>query len=362
VFSRITADRFALLMPKKDFHETRFLDICHQILEKTGYSLKVHNYIGVYEIKDPRLDVEQMYNRAYLALESIKGSMQQEIAYYDDKIRARRMAERLTIDELEHALKADEFVIYVQPQVDTRNGKVIGGETLVRWKSPKRGIVSPSEFVPLFEKNGMITTLDFHVWELACRQLAQWKKEGKEDRSLSVNISAKNFYLVDLYERITGLVEKYDVNPQRLKLEITETAFVLDVRKQMELVKRLQDKGFFVEMDDFGSGYASLNCLKDISVDILKLDMKFFEKTDTPERSDKIVTCIVDLASKLGMPVIAEGVEESGQIEFLDKIGCHVVQGYYYSKPMPVEDYEEFMKNRENESIRTLIQELVEEE
>lgn len=362
VFSRFTADRYALLLPKSDFSVKGFLDKEHEVFEQSNYSLEIHNYIGVYEIVNPRMDPEQMYNRAYLALDSIKGDMQKEVAYYDERIRVRRLAERLTIDELEHALKADEFVIYIQPQIDARNNKVIGGETLVRWISPKHGMVPPSEFVPLFEKNGMITKMDYHVWELACRQLAEWKKEGKEDRSLSINISAKNFYLSDLYERITGLVEKYEIDPQRLKLEITETAFVLDVKKQMELVKRLQKRGFLVEMDDFGSGYSSLNSLKDISIDILKLDMKFFEKTDTPKRSEKIIASMVGLANNLATPVIAEGVETKEQIEYLDSIGCYVVQGYYFSKPMSVAEYEVFMQSHETEDIRILIQDLKEKE
>lgn len=362
VFSRFTADRFALLIPKADFSVERFLEVSHMLFEESQYSLHIHNYIGIYEVESDRLDVEQMYNRAYLALESIKGDMTRDIAYYDDKIRMRRVAERLTIDEMEYALSADEFVIYIQPQVNARSGKVIGGETLVRWNSPKRGMVPPSEFVPLFEKNGMITKLDFHVWELACRQLAAWKAQGYEDRSLSINISAKNFYLADLYERITGLVEKYQIRPQLLKLEITETAFVLDVNKQMALVRRLQEYGFLVEMDDFGSGYSSLNCLKDICVDVLKMDIKFFEKTKTPLRSERIIDSIVKLASGLGMPVIAEGVEEEEQLELLKKVGCQIVQGYYFSKPMPVAEYEEYLKEHETEDLHRIIYEIKEKE
>lgn len=362
IFSRFTADRFALLMPKADYNEERFLEESKRVLNHSGYSLSVHNYLGVYEVTDHRLDPEQMYNRAYLALESIKGMLNKEVAYYDEKIRARRLAEHLTIDELDHALKDDEFVIYIQPQVDIENNKVIGGETLVRWLSPKRGLVPPSEFVPLFEKNGMITKLDYHVWELACRQLAKWEQEGHPEQTLSINISAKNFYLVDLYERITGLVEKYNVDPKRLKLEITETAFVLDVKKQMELVKRLQEKGFLVEMDDFGSGYSSLNSLKDISIDILKLDMKFFEKTDNPERSEKIIASMVALARSLKMAVIAEGVENKSQIELLKRVGCRIVQGFYYSTPLTVEQYEVYSQKHTHEDMWKYVQELKEKE
>lgn len=363
VFSRMTGDRFALFLPGSDFEEEQFLEFINRIFADDKYTMHVHNYLGVYStaMNRERLSSEAMYNRAYLALESIKGKLNRQICYFDEKLRVRRMAERLTIDELERALRCDEFVIYLQPQVDTTNGRVIGGETLVRWNSPKRGMVMPSEFVPLFEKNGMIIKMDYHVWELACRLLARWKEEGKEDRSLSINISAKNFYLTDLYERITGLVEKYHVEPQRLKLEITETAFVLDVKKQMELVRRLQDYGFLVEMDDFGSGYSSLNSLKDISIDILKLDMKFFERCANEERSRKIVSSMVKLAQKLETPVIAEGVEDADQIAFLQSVGCKVVQGYFYSKPMTVEEYEEFMETRETEDVRDLIRELREE-
>jgi EAL domain-containing protein (putative c-di-GMP-specific phosphodiesterase class I) len=305
---------------------------------------------------------EQMYNLAYLALESIKGMMNVEIAYYDEKIRARRLAEHLTIDELDYALKNDEFIIYVQPQIDIENNRVIGAETLVRWMSPKRGLVPPSEFVPLFEKNGMIAKLDYHVWEVACKLLRKWEDEGHPERTLSINISAKNFYLMDLYEKITGLVEKYQIAPQRLKLEITETAFVLDVKQQMELVKRLQEKGFLVEMDDFGSGYSSLNSLKDIDIDILKLDIKFFEKSDNPVRGEKIVKSMVALARSLQMPVIAEGVEDERQLELLRRVGCRIVQGFYYSRPLSVDQYEEFLKTHEHEDMWRYIQALKEKE
>ncbi len=360
VFSRVTADRFALLMPKADYDEEKIRQEFRWIVSEAGYALHIHNYYGIYEIRNHRLEPEQMYNRAYLALESIKGRLDKEVAYYDERIRARRLAEHLTIDELEHALKADEFVIYIQPQVDIENNHVIGGETLVRWLSPKRGLVPPSEFVPLFEKNGMITKLDYHVWELACRQLAKWTDEGYPERTLSINISAKNFYLVDLYERIVGLVEKYDVDPQRLKLEITETAFVLDVKRQMELVKRLQSKGFLVEMDDFGSGYSSLNNLKDISIDVLKLDMNFFEKTENPQRSEKIIASMVALAKSLNMAVIAEGVEEKSKIELLRRVGCRIVQGYYYSKPLTVKQYEAYLETHGHEDMWNYIQDIKE--
>ena len=345
VFSRISGGKYALLLPKADFREEAFLDFVHCVFERKHYELKVHCYVGVYEIVDRHISAESMYTRAYMALESIRGDLQKEIAYYHEEIRNKRIFETTTLDEMDRALLNNEFVIFLQPQIDIHTNQVVSAEALIRWNKPGRGIVPPSEFIPIFENNGMIAKLDYHVWELACRQLHIWKNEGYGNRSISVNISAKDFYLADLYESITGLVEKYQINPKNLKLEITETAFVLDIEKQMALVRSLQEYGFVIEIDDFGSGYSSLNSLKDISVDILKMDMKFFEKSEEEARSEKIVRSVINLANELGMPVIAEGVETEEDLEMLKRVGCQIVQGYYFSKPLSIDDYEEFLKN-----------------
>lgn len=348
VFSRVSGDRYGLFMPKADFHEAAFMEVVRSVFTRKHYELKVHCYVGVYEVTDKYISAESMYNRAYMALESIKGDLQKDIAYYHEEILNKRIFETTTLDELDRALLNNEFEIYLQPQIEIENNRLVSAEALIRWNKPGRGIVPPGEFIPIFENNGMIAKLDYHVWELACRQLYIWKAEGYQERSISVNISAKDFYLADLYESITGLVERYKINPQNLKLEITETAFVLDVEKQMELVRSLQEYGFVIEIDDFGSGYSSLNSLKDISVDILKMDMKFFEKKRENSRSEKIVSSVVKLANELGMPVIAEGVETAEDVEMLKRVGCQIVQGYYFSKPMSVLDYEQFAASYEH--------------
>ena len=345
VFSRISGGKYALLLPKADFREEAFLDFVHCVFERKHYELKVHCYVGVYEIVDRHISAESMYTRAYMALESIRGDLQKEIAYYHEEIRNKRIFETTTLDEMDRALLNNEFVIFLQPQIDIHTNQVVSAEALIRWNKPGRGIVPPSEFIPIFENNGMIAKLDYHVWELACRQLHIWKNEGYGNRSISVNISAKDFYLADLYESITGMVEKYQINPKNLKLEITETAFVLDIEKQMALVRSLQEYGYVIELDEFGSGNSSLNSLKDISVDILKMDMKFFEKSEEEARSEKIVRSVINLANELGMPVIAEGVETEEDLEMLKRVGCQIVQGYYFSKPLSIDDYEEFLKN-----------------
>lgn len=355
VVSRIGADRFALLIPKADFDEDSFFKVIHGILNRKNYSMKVHCYVGVYDIVDRNISVESMYDRAFMAIESMKGDMQKEIAYYHDEILNQRIHETTTLDELDRALLNDEFVIYLQPQLDLKNEKVVSAEALVRWNKPGRGIVFPGEFIPIFENYGMIAKLDYYVWELACRQLAEWKEMGLFNRSIAVNISAKDFYLSDLYESITGLVEKYDIEPSSLKLEITETAFVLDVKKQMELVCKLQEYGFMIEIDDFGSGYSSLNSLKEIVVDLLKMDLKFFEKTGDSNRAEKIVNSVIALANDLGMPVIAEGVETAEDVEMIKAAGCQIAQGYFYAKPMPVDDFEEFLKKHPYGDMKAII-------
>lgn len=355
VFSRISGGKYALLIPREDFREKNFMDFVKSIFDRKHYELKVHCYVGVYEIVDRHINVESMYTRAFMALESIKGDLHQNVAYYHEEIRNKRIFETTTLDEMDRALLNNEFVIFLQPQIDIQTDQVVSAEALIRWNKPGRGIVPPSEFIPIFENNGMIAKLDYHVWELACRQLHIWKNEGFEERSVSVNISAKDFYLADLYESITGLVERYKINPKNLKLEITETAFVLDVDKQMALVRRLQEYGFIIEIDDFGSGYSSLNSLKDINVDVLKMDMKFFEKSAEENRSEKIVRSVIRLANELGMPVVAEGVETEEDLEMLKRVGCQIVQGYYYSKPLSIDDYEEFLKNRSYGDMEAII-------
>ena len=344
LFSRATTDKFALLMPLEDFEEKRFVEACKSVIEKRNYALTVHFYLGVYIIRDREISVSEMWDRAYMALESIKGSGKY-VAYYDNELRDRLIDETIHASDLELALKNKEFSIYLQPQINTEKKEIVGCEALVRWMSPKRGCVPAVEFISSFEENGMISELDYYVWEMACQILRRWKEKGDETSRISVNISAKDFYLSDIYGRLVGLVEKYEICPKNLVLEITETAFVLNVEEQMELVKKLQNRGFVVQIDDFGSGYSSLYNLNNIEVDAIKLAMRFFENTADSKRTEKIIESVVNLSYNLKMPVIAEGVETLEQVQMLQKIGCTIVQGYYYTQPMTVEKYEEYVRN-----------------
>ena len=215
----------------------------------------------------------------------------------------------------------------------------MGAEVLIRWAHPTEGLLLPAKFINIFEKNGMILNLDRYVWERACQILRDWKDKGYEDYYLSVNISPKDIHLADVCQILTDLVEKYEISPQNLKLEITET-MIADTESSIELVKRLQDYGFVIEMDDFGSGYSSLNTLKNIPVDVLKMDLGFLRDTHDREKSEEILSFVVELSKRLNIGSIAEGIETEEQYEFLRNCGCQFFQGYFFSQPIPIYEYE----------------------
>ena len=234
--------------------------------------------------------------------------------------------------------------MFLQPQVDV-DGNAYGAEALVRWQHPDRGLLSPYFFIDILESTGLIYKLDMYMWECAAAKLSEWKNKGDTSHHISVNISTKDFYLIDVYEVMTDLVRKYDINPALLKLEITETALMSDLKKNMEVIRKLRKYGFRIEIDDFGSGYSSLNMLKDISADVLKIDMAFLRATENEIKGQDILETIISLGGKLGMEVITEGVETEKQLVMLSEMGCHIFQGYYFSKPVPVDEFEEKYMN-----------------
>lgn len=341
VYGRLSGDRFAICMPKERFNPEVFSNEIRRIGEKSGtstYRICVH--VGVYDIVDRDIAVSVMCDRAYMAIKTIKASLADVIAHYDDGIRESSVSEQKVAGEFGTALEEGQFCFYIQPQVSVR-GKILGGEALVRWIHPERGMVPPGEFIGILENTGLICRLDMYIWELACKKLREWKDRGLTDYHISVNISPKDFYFADIYKVFTGLVEKYEIRPRNLRLEITESAIMSDFDKQLVLIQRLQEYGFMVEMDDFGSGYSSLNMLKDMPVNTLKVDMGFLRQTNHQERSRTILKMIISLSKQLGMEVITEGVETREQVDFLTEIGCDIFQGYYFAKPMPVSEFEQ---------------------
>ena len=301
-------------------------------------------HIGIFETTgntEEVLTVSGMVDRAQLAIAEIKNDVNRCISIYDDKLRKDKLWEQQITSELTNAIAGGQIIPYLQPQY-AADGRLEGGEVLVRWNHPTEGLLSPFKFIPIFEKNGLIATIDAFIWEEACKILKGWsdKKDGHEKLNLSINISPKDFYFIDIYEKITGLVEKYGISPNKLHLEITESSVMNNAAEHIKQINSLRDYGFTVEMDDFGSGYSSLNMLKDMPVDVLKIDMVFLGKTSDYTKSKIILNSIVNMANNLEMPQITEGVETREQFDMLKAMGCKLFQGYFFSKPVPLAEFE----------------------
>ena len=340
VFGRLTGDKFGLLIPTRDFSNDRM----ERLLTEASFGKMTANYpiivhMGVYEVLERDLLVSVMFDRAFMAISSIKSDFKRHVAEYDDAMRDDLVWNQSISTQLDRAIKERQVQPYLQPMVD-KQGRVEGAEVLVRWIHPEEGFLSPARFIPVFEKNGMIAQLDAYMWECACEILRNWADRGI-DLFLSVNISPKDFYFIDVYGTISGLVAKYGIDPARLRLEITETVMMTDLENRLRIIENLRSDGFLVEMDDFGSGYSSLNMLKDIPVDVLKIDMMFLYKTKDQAKAETILQTIIDLSGQLGIRSITEGVETAEQLDMLVNMGCRMFQGYYFAKPMPVAEFEE---------------------
>ncbi len=341
IYGRLTGDRFAVCLPEEEFNEKTFLKEAAKMARLSeNYIFKIQIHIGVYHIEDRELRISVMCDRANLAIKTIKGSYESSVAYYKETLREDFLNEQKIISEFDFALRSGQFQAFVQPQVFADSGKIKGGEVLVRWIHPQTGMIPPYKFIPIFEQTGLIGRLDSYMWEQACQKLNEWKRQGLTEHYLSVNISQKDFYLMDVYQVITSLVEKYQIAPRNLHLEITETAIMNNPKEQLPLISRLRDYGFLIEIDDFGSGYSSLNTLKDLNADVLKIDMGFLRKTEHQEKSKIILKMIISLAKALRLEVITEGVETKEQVDFLKDYGCDIFQGYHFAKPMPVREFE----------------------
>ena len=349
-YGRIEADIFGICMPYRG--EETMLELVRYMRMRLGqYQLAfdVVPAIGIYVIRERDLSVDAMYDRANLAAKQCKGNYIENYAFYVDEMREDIVREQQIVNHMRHALDEEEFVLYLQPKYSLQDNRICGAEVLVRWAKPEGGMISPGEFIPIFERNGFITKLDYYVWEKTCKLLAGWIAEGKKPSPVSVNISRVSLYNPRLVEAICGLTDRYHIPRELLELELTESAYTTNPKAIKETMERLQKEGFSILMDDFGSGYSSLNVLKDIAVDVLKIDMKFLSDTDQEGRSQNILASVVRMAKWLNLPVIAEGVERREQVDFLHSVGCEYVQGFYFARPMPVSDYEKLVSEKKDE-------------
>ena len=304
-------------------------------------NMKLYFGVGVCRINPGEKDVEQLYNNALIACEMLGEETEDKIAYYDVELNKQKLWERKVEDDMERALLNREFKVYLQPKVSAMQETLAGAEALVRWIHPKEGFIPPNKFIPIFERNGFILKLDDYMLEEVSRLQAQWLAEGRKVVPISVNVSRAHFTREDLAEHICGIVDKYKVPHNIIELELTESAFFDDKKVLLNTVKKLRDFGFIVSMDDFGAGFSSLNSLKELQLDVLKIDADFFRGENVEERGMLIVSEVIDLAKKLNMKIVAEGIESREQVDFLVEQECDLIQGYFFAKPMAIEEFVE---------------------
>ena len=343
VSGRLHSDNFVVLFKYTEENCKHFIESLQVMASSFSLDYRVVLNFGLYRIKDEDRDkpVSVMSDRAGLALKKAKGNYLVLYGEYDDDMRQDLVAEQAIVNEMGKALQQREFVLYLQPKYELANETIIGAEVLVRWQNAQRGFVSPGEFIPIFEHNGFIFNLDQYVWEESCRLLRKWLDEGRSPLPVSVNVSRVSMCSENLVGIFKNLIKKYNLPKHLLELEITESAYIDNPEYIIEVTKALQREGFVILMDDFGSGYSSLNMLKNLPVDVLKIDLKFLDSVDSSGRGGNILNSVVRMAQWLDIPVIAEGVETRNQVDFLKSIGCNWVQGFYYSKPVPVNEYED---------------------
>ena len=349
-YGRLGGDVFGMCVPYEDGAAI------YHILEGIRAEIRkhsVHYYLetcaGIYLVDDPDMEVAAMHDNAEIAAAQCKGQYMVHDVLYTEEIGQKVLREQHIIDEMDAALAEQQFIVYFQPKYQLKKMAPYGAEALVRWKKPGGEIVLPNEFIPIFERNGFITKLDYYVWEKVCQFIDSELSQGRNPAPISVNVSRVNLYNPDFMDSLIDLIQRYHIPPHYLNLELTESVFSEDAELIQRAVNYLHDAGFTILMDDFGSGYSSLNILKDVDLDVLKIDMKFFSKGNTAEKGAKIIEAVIRMAESLDMMVIAEGVEEKHQVDFLNDLGCDYIQGYYFGRPMSQDQYEKLTNHDEEE-------------
>lgn len=336
ITARFMADHYYICMPKRVFEE----GILPKSFKTSLEGVDVHVVYGVFWVdKNEETPINVMCDRAGLAVHGKSFAYTEYIHFYDHKEHKQLMLEQELEKEMEKALKERQFYIVIQPKYDPNTESIVGGETLVRWQHPIKGFMSPGDFIPIFEKNGFIIQLDYFVWEETCRLISKRKKEGKKNVPISVNVSRAHFYGCELMNKLQKLVTKYELDTKDLELEITESLCGEGADEIYSKIHELREHGFKIAMDDFGSGYSSLNMLKEMHLDILKMDLKFLEGDG--EKSHLILKSLIEMAQAMELKVVVEGVEELEQVEFLSQFKGCILQGYYYSRPIKIEEFEE---------------------
>lgn len=340
IAARLEADRFYIFcLPCDDY--AGLLDQFQKSVDAISENVNVHLRMGVKPYEEG-VDPVTLFDQARTACSRARGDYQLPLVVYDEKMRARELLHQRLFNDLNAAVAERQLNVYYQPKYNILCDppRLSSAEALIRWKHPELGMISPGEFIPLLEGNGLIHVVDKFVWSEAARQISEWKKKYNFSLPVSVNLSRSDMFDSTLVDRLARLVRDNGLEYGDLKLEVTESAYTDDANCLLEVIGKLRSLGFQIEMDDFGSGYSSLNMLSSMPIDVLKMDMKFVRNIENNETDRKLVSLILDIASYLKVPVVAEGVESEGQLEILRKAGCDLVQGYYFSRPVPAEEFE----------------------
>ena len=339
ICGRFYSDQFAICMPKNEFDPEQFARFSIDLLNQTCLGMNLQMSFGIYEIQDGTLPVERMNDRAKLAMRSIKENDIDPYCYYSEAMRNKVLSAQKIMDSFENALKTNQFIIYLQPIFDINDNTFVSAEALVRWVTPEHGMVAPLEFIPLFEENGYIQRLDLFVLEQVCILQQSLLAEGRKPVPISSNLSRIDFFNPELSHEIIAVVDRYAIPHSLIKFEITESAYTENPIQLLQAISVLQKQGFEILMDDFGSGYSSLNILQKVPIDILKLDQLFTSEIGTSNKAETIIRNIVNMAQGINLQVVAEGIETKAQATFYKSIGCTTLQGYFFSKPIPETEY-----------------------
>lgn len=348
IAGRFGADRFDIYCRHTEDYQTIF-DRLQGKVDTVTPNMSIRLRMGVMPWQ-PGLEPVQMFDMARTACNTARGHYQERPIIFDSKLRERELLDQRLINDLHRALDGYEFEVYYQPKYDIRTEppKMVSVEALVRWHHPELGLITPNDFIPLFERNGQIEELDKFVWSEAARQVARWRAQFDVTIPVSVNLSRVDVFDPELERTLDGILYQNGLMPDALKLEITESVCTENADQIIRVVENLHKKGYTIEMDDFGTGYSSLNMLSSIPIDVLKMDRAFIWNAENSEKDRQMVSLILGIAKNLNIPVIAEGVETEAQLQLLKQLGCTLVQGYYYSRPLHPSDFEaEFLQKTE---------------
>ncbi len=342
IVCRRESDMFLIYCP----HREGYREILESICVEMNEDYHVRARMGVYSNVDRTLDMEHRFDRAKQAADTVKNSYSQAVGIFDEAMHEKELYAEQLLEDFHTAIQEKQFSVFYQPKYDVRPDTPVlnGAEALIRWRHPKLGQVSPGSFIPLFEENGLIRELDSYVWKAAAAQIRDWKDRFGRLVPVSVNVSRIDLNDPPLLEMLKKTVDDAGIGREDLLLEITESAYTDDADRIIGVTNALRESGFSIEMDDFGAGYSSLNMITALPIDTLKLDRQFILTAFREGKDTRLIEAVIGLARSLGLTTVAEGVETEEQMLTLKALGCDTVQGYYFSKPLPAEEFEKLLR------------------